>query len=190
MDAYAAVIKTERAKLHKKTPVSKKKGNSKSDSESSEESEKEHGCSEIVNLAETPKTFTIPRKTAVRKTAVTPVITKTASKPTTSEEDTGLKVVIEGFPPTIPVPKTTEKPTKLLGNRKGKLSTRQIQKLKREKAHRDRVAMRKLNRERAVAKAKRALRDSLSDHDSDMVDSTLSDTTSEGSDSTYNEKPP
>jgi len=74
-------------------------------------------------------------------------------------------------------------------NRKGKLSTRQIQILKREKAHRDRVAMHKLNRERVVAKAKRALRDSLSDHDSDMVNSTLSDTTSE-SDSSDNEKTP
>ena len=54
LDAYAAVIKTERAKLHKAAPSKKKKGSSKtivsSDDSSDEESIKSHGCMELVPI--------------------------------------------------------------------------------------------------------------------------------------------
>ena len=62
---------------------------------------------------------------------------------------------------------------------KSRISSALAKKLRCERARRDCVATRFENRQRAVAKAKRTFSGSTSDHDSDMVDSTIESTTDE-----------
>ena len=90
---------------------------------------------ELVPILRKSKTVTIPCKTSFYEAAKTMVKQITPKHSTITIPDSELRVAIEGFPPTSPVPPLPEKCSE-----KRYVSAAQSQKLRVAKARRERIA--------------------------------------------------
>ena len=114
---------------------------------------------------EKKKPVTVPTKTVVVKSNKSTVNHKTPNTVVASKTNTGLRVAVPGYPPSVDVkiPSTSVKS-------KDKTTTfpaSALQKLKAAKRTQERIATKKEALRVAVIKAQRAARGSTSDHDSD-----------------------